>query len=157
MPPIVGRIDEEAFGIAGICGCWSVHPKEALGIAGGRRSGHRAQSVVAKQLVRIPKAVDMNKERCQVTRCRDPAAVRIHPGDIHSVGIAPCLIIVFDFVGRPLLQRISGNPHITDIAMSQNIVFDVLLVRLTGKFFDHAPEYTIAEVRVASGMWLELS
>ena len=63
MPPIIGRIDEEAFSIARICGRRSVHPKEAFGIADARRSGHRAESVVAKQPVCILESVDMNEER----------------------------------------------------------------------------------------------
>jgi len=60
MPPIILRINKEAFGIVRIC---------------GRRGGHRTEGIVAKQLVCIFESVDMNEERGQITRCRNPTAV----------------------------------------------------------------------------------
>lgn len=137
MPPVVLRVDKEAFGIARI----------------GRRSGgHRTECGVPEQLVRIPESVDVNEKRRQITRCRNPAAVEIHPGDVHSIRVTPCLIMVFHLIGRAVPQRVSGNLHVDDAAALQNIVHDVLPVGLPADFFDHAPKQAIAEVRVRKGV-----
>lgn len=97
MPPVVLGIDEQAFRIVGIR---------------GRGAGHPTKSVVAEQLLGMLEPVDVDEERRQITGRRNPAAVRIHPGDVHSIGITPRPIVVFHFVGRPVFQRVSGNPHI---------------------------------------------
>jgi hypothetical protein len=131
MPPIIERIDKEAFSIT---------------IVYGGRCGHCTEGVVGKQLFRILEAVDMNEERRQIGRCRNPTAVRIHSGDVHSVRITPNLAIIFDLIGRPVPQRVSGNLHINDTATLENIFPDVLLVRLTGKFFYGAPKKAVAEI-----------
>src|SRR3981189_2774764 len=73
MPPMVLHINKETFGIVRIC---------------SGSDGHCTDGVVVKQLVGIFESVDMDEERCQIARCRNPAAVRIHPGHVHSIRIA---------------------------------------------------------------------
>ena len=55
--------------------------------------------------------VDVDEKRRQIARRRNPAAVRIHPGDVHLIRIASNLIVVFDLIGRSILERISSNLH----------------------------------------------
>lgn len=131
MPPIIERIDKEASCIARVC---------------GSRCGHCAEGVVGKQLFRILEAVDMNEERRQIGRCRNPTAVRIHLGDVHPVRITSTLTIIFDLVARPVPQRVSGNLHISDTARLENSFLDVLLIRLTGKFLYDTSKQAIAEI-----------
>ena len=97
MPPIIGRINKQAFGIARIC---------------GGRGAHYTERVVGKQLVRILESVDMSEERRHLARCRNPTTVRIHSGNVHPVRIAPSRTKVFYLVDRSVHQRISGNLHI---------------------------------------------
>ena len=58
MPPIVLHINKETFGIVRIC---------------SGSDGHCTDGVVVKQLVGIFESVDMDEERCQIARCRNPA------------------------------------------------------------------------------------
>jgi len=128
MPPVIERIDKEAFSIARVC---------------GGRCGHCTEGVVGKQLFRILEAVDTNEERRQIGRRRNPTAVRIHSGDVHPVRITPNLAIIFDLAGHPVLQRVSGNLHISNAATLENIFLDVLLIRLAGKFLCDASKQAI--------------
>src|SRR5882672_11168251 len=89
MPPIVLHINKKTFGIVGIC---------------SGSDGHCTDAVVVKQRVGIFESVDMDEERRQIVRCRNPTAVRIHPSDVHFIRIAWGLIIVFD----PLAARSSN-------------------------------------------------
>src|SRR5258707_1175829 len=57
MPPIILRINKEAFSIVRVC---------------GGRGGHRTEGVVVERLVHIFESVDMDEERCQIARCRNP-------------------------------------------------------------------------------------
>src|SRR5947209_4272464 len=136
MPPIVTGIDEESFCIVWIFSGWI---------------GHDTQSVAPEQLAGIPEPIDMTEERCQVARCRDPAAVRIHSGDVHPVRVAPGLIVVFDFPGRAISQGISGDLHVAYAATPEHVVPNVSLVRDTGQLFDDASKYAVAEIGVREG------
>src|SRR6202012_619626 len=120
VPPIA-RIDEEAFGIARVYG-------------GGR--AHDAKRVVGEKLLGVLEAGDMHEEIGQIVRRRDPAAVRIHPRDVHAVRIAANLAVIFDLAGYPVLQGVSGNPHVDDAATLEDAVLDILLVALTGQLLD---------------------
>src|SRR5712671_793735 len=94
MPPVILRIDKEAFGVARIC---------------GGRSAHCTESFVTQQLVRIIESADMNEESGQIAWCRNPTTARIHAGDVPPVRIA--WTIVFYLVGRSVLYSISTDLH----------------------------------------------
>src|ERR1700730_18811551 len=78
---------------------------------------------------------------------REPSAMRIHPRDIHGVGMF-ALAVILDLVTRALIERIARYRHVGDAAAAEHRGPHLIGIGLSGDLLDHAPDYAIAEVGI---------